>query len=209
MFLLNWICSSQDCFTQSDKPRDRLHVISSALSRLTGAPEEIHLVGQYQEQVSDLKNFLTHVEISWYPIILYSRGVGFPHQHRHRGPWQTVLRRRINLEEASYQGTSRDACDKASADSPPDGKLIKLPKLDIPTFNGNILHWLTFWEQFCITIHDRSDLSPAQKLVYLRQSLKDGSAKNVIEGLSHSGEQYDVHMHMRTQWLQNGVPTKP
>lgn len=25
-----------------------------------------------------------------------------------------------------------------------DSKMIKLPKLDIPTFDSNILHWLTF-----------------------------------------------------------------
>ncbi len=34
-------------------------------------------------------------------------------------------------------------------------------------------------------------ISNAEKLVHLRQSLKDGSAKTVIEGLSQSGEQYE------------------
>lgn len=82
--------------------------------------------------------------------------------------------------------------DVTSAESStPDGKMIKLPKLNIPTFDGNILCWLTFWEQYRVAIHDRSDLSQAQKLVYLWQALKDGSAKNVIEGLSRSGEQYE------------------
>ena len=33
-------------------------------------------------------------------------------------------------------------------------------------------------------------ISVTKKLVYLRHSLKDGSAKFVIEGLSRSGEQY-------------------
>ena len=80
--------------------------------------------------------------------------------------------------------------DKTTTNPALESKMIKLPKLDIPTFDGNILHWLTFWEQYSITIHDRADLSQAQKLVYLQQSLKDGSAKNVIKGLSRSGEQY-------------------
>ena len=35
-----------------------------------------------------------------------------------------------------------------------------------------------------------------EKLVYLRQSLKDGSAKTVIEGLSHSGDQYEEAIAM-------------
>ena len=67
---------------------------------------------------------------------------------------------------------------------------MKLPKLDVPTFDGNILHWRSFWEQFCISVHDRPNLSDPEKLVYLQQSLKNGSAKSAIEGLSHSGEYY-------------------
>ena len=39
--------------------RDRLTVISSALTKLSGASEEIHLVEQYQEQVSGLKRELS------------------------------------------------------------------------------------------------------------------------------------------------------
>ena len=63
-------------------------------------------------------------------------------------------------------------------------------KLDVPTFVGDILNWRTFWEQFCIAIHDCTHPSNAEKLAYFRHSLKDGTAKNTIEGLSHSGDHY-------------------
>ena len=65
---------------------------------------------------------------------------------------------------------------------------VKLPKIDVPTFDGNILNWQTFWEQFSIAIHERSSLSDTEKLVYLHHSLKDGAVKKVIEGLSRSGD---------------------
>ena len=71
---------------------------------------------------------------------------------------------------------------------PPESKGVRLPKLDVPTFDGNILNWRSFLEQFCISVHDRSSLSDSEKLVYLQQSLKGGLAKNAIEGLSRSGE---------------------
>ena len=77
--------------------------------------------------------------------------------------------------------------------SPPfssDSAGVNLLKLDIPTFDRNILNWCSFWEQFCLSIHDRSTLSDSEKLVYLQQSLKDGSANNVIEGLFRSGDNY-------------------
>ncbi len=68
---------------------------------------------------------------------------------------------------------------------------MKLPTLEIPTFDGSILNWTTFWEQFDISIHSRFDLATAEKLVYLRDALKNGNAKASIEGLSRSGEQYE------------------
>ena len=73
---------------------------------------------------------------------------------------------------------------------------VRLPNIDVPKFDCEMLHWQTFWEQFSIAIHSRSDLSTTEKLVYLRQSLKDGSAKTVIEGLSHSGDQYEEAIAM-------------
>ena len=58
-----------------------------------------------------------------------------------------------------------------------DTKGVKLPKLDVPTFDGNILKWKCFWEQFCISVCDSSSLSESEKLVYLQHALKDSSAK--------------------------------
>ena len=72
----------------------------------------------------------------------------------------------------------------------PSREGIKLPKLDVRSFDGNILHWQTFWDQFCISVHNRTNLTKAEKLVYLQQALKDSIAKRSIEGLSQSGDCY-------------------
>ena len=72
-----------------------------------------------------------------------------------------------------------------------DSKGVKLPKLDVPTFNGDILNRRSFWEQFCMSVHNPTTLSTSEKLVYLQHALKDSSAKHIIEGLSRSGEYYD------------------
>ena len=71
-----------------------------------------------------------------------------------------------------------------------DAMVVKLPKIDVPHFNGNIVSWHSFWEQFHVAIHSRTSLSKAEKLAYLQSSLKDGSAKSVIHGLSQSGDHY-------------------
>ena len=51
--------------------------------------------------------------------------------------------------------------------SHPDPKGVKLPKPDVPQFSDNILHWTRYWEQFCISVHEHSSLSNAEKFVYL------------------------------------------
>ena len=64
---------------------------------------------------------------------------------------------------------------------------VRLPKLDIALYNGDITCWIAFWEQFSISVHDCKDI---EKLAYLRNAVKDGSAKHVVEGLSSSSDQY-------------------
>lgn len=84
----------------------------------------------------------------------------------------------------------RPGSDETTAPITTAPKGVRLPKIDVPTFDGNLINWRTFWEQFCVAIHDRSRLSDTEKLVYLRHSLKDGLAMKTIEGLSQSGDQY-------------------
>ena len=69
-------------------------------------------------------------------------------------------------------------------------KGLKISKLEAPSFDGNILNWTHFWEQFTISIDKHSSLTDAEKFVYLQNSLKGGADKSVIEVLSGSGENY-------------------
>ena len=61
-----------------------------------------------------------------------------------------------------------------------DSTGVKLPKLGVPTFDGNIIHWKQFWDQFTVAVHSRTSLSNAEKTVYLQHAIKDGSARNAI-----------------------------
>ena len=168
--------------------QERINTITTALTKLAGTAEETHLMAQYQEQVSDFKKELSDarrtIMTTCTPEVSDSL-VNTIIVDIDRSMFDVGLK--LKTLAAKAPTASRDTTIDPSLDS----NMIKLPKLDVPTFDGNILHWMTFWEQYSVAIHDRTDLSQAQKLVYLRQSLKDGSARNVIEGLSHSGEQYN------------------
>ncbi|XP_043661528.1 uncharacterized protein LOC122625499 [Drosophila teissieri] len=58
----------------------------------------------------------------------------------------------------------------------------ELPKVDLPTFNGNAKEWPTFYELFSELIDSRKDLSNTRKLGYLRACLK-GEAQMVVSHL--------------------------
>ena len=64
----------------------------------------------------------------------------------------------------------------------------KLPKLVIPKFDGNVLQWESFWDQFNVSIHE-SNQSDVNKFSYLK-GLVEGEARQVIEGLSLTAANY-------------------
>ena len=68
---------------------------------------------------------------------------------------------------------------------------VNLPRIEVPTFDGNILNWRIFWEQFDSAIHSKPQLTNSDKLTYLRDALKSGPAKSVISGLTQTSASYD------------------
>lgn len=68
---------------------------------------------------------------------------------------------------------------------------VRLPKIDLPVFQGHYQHWLEFRNTFISLIHSRSDIDNINKLHYLRASLK-GSALLVIDNLDFKAENYEA-----------------
>ena len=69
-------------------------------------------------------------------------------------------------------------------------KYIELPKIKVPTFNGDIMGWSTFWSTFRSTVDDRIELSDSQKLNYLRQSIKDPALQLLLNSPMETPDTY-------------------
>ena len=65
---------------------------------------------------------------------------------------------------------------------------VKLPKVNLPVFNGDVLQWQSFWDQFVAAV-DSTDLPDVSKFSYLRASL-EGEPKAAIQGLSLTSAHY-------------------
>ena len=73
---------------------------------------------------------------------------------------------------------------------PPSDDRIKLPKLTIPPFEGDITQWMPFWDSYDSAIHKNSSLTGIDKFNYLRSLLK-GDAREAISGLMLTTANYD------------------
>lgn len=64
----------------------------------------------------------------------------------------------------------------------------RLPKLDLPHFEGNVKDWPSFWELFANAV-DKTEIPAISKFAYLRTVIK-GDAARCVEGLSLTAAHY-------------------
>ena len=69
------------------------------------------------------------------------------------------------------------------------GPKVKLPKLTLKRFTGEITAWSTFWESFESSIHQNTGLSNIVKFNYL-SSLLESTAADAISGLVITSNNY-------------------
>ena len=67
---------------------------------------------------------------------------------------------------------------------------MRLPKLELPSFYGDVLKFSSYWDQFRCAVHENKELSSVQKFTYLRATLK-GTALKTIDGFEVTAANYD------------------
>lgn len=75
------------------------------------------------------------------------------------------------------------------AGATPSTDRVKLPKISLLHFRGNMMKWTPFWDSFESAVHRSTHLSEIDKFNYLR-SLLEGTAYDAIAGLSLSAANY-------------------
>ncbi|GFR02562.1 DUF1758 domain-containing protein [Trichonephila clavata] len=72
---------------------------------------------------------------------------------------------------------------------------IKLPKLCIPKFYGDVNQWLDFWNSFESAIYKNVHLNKVDKFNYLKSYL-GGTALSTVDGFSVSDSTYDAAINL-------------
>ncbi|CAK1597329.1 unnamed protein product [Parnassius mnemosyne] len=79
---------------------------------------------------------------------------------------------------------------------------VRLPKIDLPHFDGNYQCWLEFRDTFTSLIHDNSSINEINKFHYLRASLQ-GNAALVIKNIDFKGDHYKIAWDMLCERYNN------
>lgn len=91
---------------------------------------------------------------------------------------------RVSRIQATQKLLDLEECEKPSKEGSSTETVllsnVKLPKLELPRFSGELTEWQAFWDRF-VALVDESDIPVISKFCYL-QSLLDGEAKSVIQG---------------------------
>jgi len=110
---------------------------------------------------------------------------------------EVLIQARIVLEEAETE-PAKKATEQAINGAPPHtappgrghGQDVRLPKLELPTFNGNPLEWQSFWQIFESAV-DSQRIPNVQKINYLFSRLKD-AAYRAVEGYAVTNDNYPL-----------------
>ncbi|XP_066596618.1 uncharacterized protein [Prorops nasuta] len=66
---------------------------------------------------------------------------------------------------------------------------IKLPRIELPKFNGDYTAWASFFDTFKSLVHDNMSIPPIQKFHYLKSCLT-GEAGSIIQTLAVTSDNY-------------------
>ena len=95
-----------------------------------------------------------------------------------------------HFEPSNYSPQLPNSNPAASSSIQETGPRVKLPKLDLKRFDGEVSTWPTFWDAFESSIHKNPKLAPIDKFNYLN-SLLMKPALDAISGLSLTASNYE------------------
>lgn len=87
-------------------------------------------------------------------------------------------------------GTSSSSSNSVNS-SPVMGSSAKLPRISLPSYDGNYTEFTAYQETFLSLIHNNPSLTDVERFLYLKSSLR-GAAAQTISNIQPSAENYKV-----------------
>ena len=110
----------------------------------------------------------------------------------------------IAQEYISKQSVSKVDEQTTSGSAQHKQSHLKLPKLELPKFDGDVLKFQNFWDQFEAAVHDNDNVPAVQKFTYLR-SVLEGAAYHTIEGFEITSAIYQHAVALKHRFVRKRI----
>ena len=140
----------------------RLVTIHEKIGGLKDDGSEVHLVYLYQEYLADLKRDLSEFRNEILTITADTSDMLMSNTQKQE---DNIFDMSIKIKKLLFLNPTSSETVVTSPTATLESRAVKLPKIDVPTFDGELLHWQTFWEQFSISV-DKAQISPTLRNWY-------------------------------------------
>lgn len=151
-----------DILNEKEKDLNQLNSQIFEIIETKQVENEMNSVEKYKEDILLCRNKLKRLKLKITPEIVQ--------------PAQSVVARNTDSSDHTENNTKSIS--------------VKLPRLQMDSFDGNICEWYSFWNRFNISIHENKNLTNVEKFSYLKSYLTKDAA-NAIGGLSITDENYE------------------
>lgn len=90
----------------------------------------------------------------------------------------------------------------AQTPQPDPTHTVRLPKISLPSFNGDVSTWVTFINLYDTSIHNNANLSPVYKMQYLMSCLK-GEALALVSSFNITASNYLIAYNLLRERYHN------
>ena len=220
----------QEAISSARDLADRLLAVKSILSGLADFSTHSTSIKDFLAEKPDGNQLrsLQELKASYSSLKEEWKKANLPEHHSLKPELDTCRKTITSLEDAVQ--SARDKSDShsvastisTSSERPCCGhSKSDLPTIDVPTFNGQILEWSTFWASFQATIDSRKELSNTQKLHYLRKAVKDPDVQALLHSPTETEDMYveivkelkirfnktrEIHRHLTKSLIQLSTP---
>ena len=106
------------------------------------------------------------------------RASTIPHDHRLR---RNVAEVSARLNLLSMEDKPAPPPTIVTTTPAATSKTVQMPKMELPSFRGDLMKWATFWSEFSSAMASHPELTGANKLAYLHTAIKDPKTAPLME----------------------------
>jgi hypothetical protein len=114
----------------------------------------------------------------------------------------TSLHRQFHRIKAQFIPTSSSSTGSSGTGTGPATTHMNFPRLDLPSFDGNITEWMSFRDLFVTAVNNNKCLSDSQRLIHLQSALT-GEAARLIRSTIITDANYAIAWKQLQDRYQN------